>query len=41
MYWQRIRRGEISVENQKGPIAIDFVQQWGPSGSQHKIFKQP
>ena len=28
-----------SVENQKGAIAIDFVQQKHPSGSQWKIFE--
>ena len=28
-----------SIENQKGDIAIDFVQQWRPSGSQRNIFE--
>ena len=29
-----------SVENQKGAIAIDFVQWQHPSGSQQNIFEQ-
>ena len=28
-----------SIENQKGAIAIDFVQQYRPSGSQQNIFE--
>ena len=28
-----------SVESQKGAIAIDFVQQYSPSGSQRNIFE--
>ena len=30
---------QCSIENQKGAIAIDFVQQYRPPGSQRNIFE--